>query len=280
MFKIKENLKTTKGMLFAGCSFTWGQGLNYYSNMPSLMEQLPNQFDPTILKHSHYEYIKANRFPRLVANYFNVFEICQPFNGGATHSNIKYWTDWFDDTDQNKGYTGPLKYEYKDFSHMFYQFTQWTRTKLTESSKSHFETMCDESFPDFLKNNNLSIDDYINDCINFDINWTKSFLKKFEDKGIKIYVMSWPSDLIPFIIKDEWFRKRLITFNYKNIEYTNLEDMIGNQYVKVWNGKHPELVIAKDTLNFEIPPNDYHPSKLCHQVIAKNIIERLEQDQE
>ena len=27
-----------KGILFGGCSFTWGQGLYFYSNLPNLYE--------------------------------------------------------------------------------------------------------------------------------------------------------------------------------------------------------------------------------------------------
>ena len=31
--KIKND-KVTKGIIFAGCSFTWGQGLYFYSDLP------------------------------------------------------------------------------------------------------------------------------------------------------------------------------------------------------------------------------------------------------
>ena len=46
--KIKDD-KVTKGIIFAGCSFTWGQGLYYYSNMETLKEPPPNQYDVTLV---------------------------------------------------------------------------------------------------------------------------------------------------------------------------------------------------------------------------------------
>lgn len=33
-----KNEKFVKGLIFAGCSFTWGQGLNYYNNFPTNVE--------------------------------------------------------------------------------------------------------------------------------------------------------------------------------------------------------------------------------------------------
>jgi hypothetical protein len=44
------------------------------------------------------------------------------------------------------------------------------------------------------------------------------------------------------------------------------------------NTSRPELTIATDYVNFKKPRNDYHPSKLCHEVIATNIIDRLVHD--
>ena len=47
--KSKQNAKITKGIIFAGCSFTWGQGLYYYSNLDTLQEPPPDQYNPDYL---------------------------------------------------------------------------------------------------------------------------------------------------------------------------------------------------------------------------------------
>ena len=51
--EFKENAKVGKGMIFAGCSFTWGQGLYYYSNLSTLKEPPPDCYDSKLLTGSH-----------------------------------------------------------------------------------------------------------------------------------------------------------------------------------------------------------------------------------
>ena len=64
-----------KGMVFAGCSFTWGQGLYFYSNMPNLDYENANFYPSCKITDAHIRYKDAIRFPRLVANHFETFEI-------------------------------------------------------------------------------------------------------------------------------------------------------------------------------------------------------------
>ena len=42
--------------------------------------------------------------------------------------------------------------------------------------------------------------------------------------------------------------------------------------------KHRHLTINSDYDNFENPPKDHHPSKECHEVIAKAVINSIEKD--
>ena len=91
----KPNAVVSKGMVFAGCSFTWGQGLYYYSNLSTLREPLPDHYDSSLVTSSHIEYMRTIRYPRLVSNYFNTFEYVHPNNGGSNHSAIAWWDDCF-----------------------------------------------------------------------------------------------------------------------------------------------------------------------------------------
>ena len=38
MMELNDTLARTKGIIFAGCSFTWGQGLWYYMNSSTVQE--------------------------------------------------------------------------------------------------------------------------------------------------------------------------------------------------------------------------------------------------
>ena len=53
-----------------GCSFTWGQGLWYYSYSPTVIEDKPYQFNPSLLNESHHKFKDSRRFARLVADHF------------------------------------------------------------------------------------------------------------------------------------------------------------------------------------------------------------------
>ena len=82
--------KIYKGFVFAGCSFTWGQGLYYYSNLPTLKEPLPNQYDKELLTDAQNMFRKTLYYPRLVSNHFNTFEITKNSNGGSEESSFDF----------------------------------------------------------------------------------------------------------------------------------------------------------------------------------------------
>lgn len=299
-----ENSTVTKGLLFAGCSFTWGQGLYYYSNLPSLKEPPPHTFNSINVKWSHYEYMKSIRYPRLIANHFKQFEVCQPFNGGTTYTIIDWWNKAFLETKNEHDpatYTVKdiarlksvestdwyhKKYDYEDFSHIFYQFTQWTRSYSpffkdkngTLTRTLHINFMQDPIWPKWLEENNITDDEYIERGKKQDIADVKKFLQRFEEKGVKAYVISWPFDMVPYIKDDPWLSERFIEFDYQDKHYTNIEHMMGFQHC-AWNEVlHPELTIFRDIKAFDEAPIDHHPSPTCHRVIAENIIKRLEKE--
>ena len=73
-----------KGILFPGDSFTWGEGLHMYSELPDIKfdEQGHDGINYTP---AHIKFIEANRFARKVANHFNTFELTRTSNGGSNN---------------------------------------------------------------------------------------------------------------------------------------------------------------------------------------------------
>jgi len=294
--KFKENSVATRGMIFAGCSFTWGQGLYYYSHLPSLKEPPPNNYFPHFVKWSHYEYMKTVRFPRLVASHFDTFELCQPWNGGAPNTVNKWWRERFkhssDSFEEWPHTSGPTKsivewndasfknqlYDYQDFSYIIYQFTQWGRNpsyykvdKNGDPINSHGEVMGSQEFRDWLITQNMTIDEYTHNAKEQIITDTVDLLQTFESNGVKVYVMVWPDELIDYVKNNTWLNDRLIEFNYKNEHYSNIYELMRC---------NDELKIDSDYDSFEEPPKDHHPSLLCHKVMADHIIKRIERDYE
>jgi hypothetical protein len=63
---------------------------------------------------------------------------------------------------------------------------------------------------------------------------------------------------------------RFIDLTYNGVTYQSIKDLQEN---------NKDMVIKTDFDNFgPNPPLDHHPSKLCHQVIAENIIKNIEKD--
>jgi hypothetical protein len=280
-----KNLTATKGMAFAGCSFTWGQSLWYYSNLETVIEQEYNTYDPQHVYFTHRAFTEANRYPRLVARHFNQFELCQPFNGGSNSTIIDYWQNYAlapntkadDKKITNRGVRGPV-YDVNDISYFIVQFTQWSRSDIkiiykdiTYGPTQRWSLFSDKQdvFYGYLEDNNIGIDRFYEECKREDVSNIKNFLLRLESQGICVLVLTWPSDLVPFIQQDSWLNDKLIKLHYDNKNFTSIGDLIS---------AYPTMRISGDTDFFIEPPKDDHPSLKCHRVIADSIIRHIENE--
>jgi hypothetical protein len=288
----KKDYKVTKGMIFAGCSYTWGQGLYYYSNLETLRDQEnPWGYSRWIANPAHHLFKESVRYPRLVANHFNSYEIVHPENGGANDVIVEYWKNCFTNREKDAEILTeahgivPAKVEqieYEEVSHVVFQLTQWMRDlyeieyegekinlpiqkywvnnpNLDRPYKDIFEKYMEKTGEDFSDLNESLQRKALNNI--------KEFLMGCEDRGIKTYILSWPHEFIKLLEKDEWIKERWITFNYEGKNYECIEYL---------NKNNPELEIYKDYASFKVPPQDSHPSLKCHQIIAENIIKFIE----
>lgn len=275
--------KVIKGMAFAGCSFTWGQGLWYYSNMSTVEHMKDNNYFPHMVSYTHRAFAQSNRYPRLVANHFNSFELCQPFNGGSNSSMLDYWEKvaLSDTENENTKITSKNErcpvYNIKDIECFILQFTQWPRSDVEitvdEKHYSYFQRWDfmnrEELFYNWLSENKMDFDTYIHNSKKTDVDKIKEFLLSLQKQGIRVYCLSWPNDLVEYILSDDWLKNTFIRLFYNDKEYTDIETLIS---------ENPKLSIRNDTDFFSIPPEDEHPSLKCHRVIADSIIRHIENE--
>lgn len=269
-----------KGIIFAGCSFTWGQGLYYYSNLPTIQHSQENSWNPHVVTYSQVEYMKTLRYPRLVAQRLGTFEVCQMNNGGSNSSIITFWNNAFDRADEvNQKYfssmpTSTPQYFYKDFRYIVFQITQWGRSHSFLRGEPYINSsdMNSDSFNFIaaLKEKNLTVDEYCDRAILADLNNIKAFLQKFESNGVKALVMSWPNDYTSYVKNDAWYEKRFITHSYHDKIYTCIDDLFAD---------HPNLKIRNDNF-FESAPIDDHPSKECHEIMANSVLNKIRDSNE
>ena len=282
-----DNARVVKGLLFAGCSFTWGQGLYYYSNLPTLKEPLPDHYDPALITAAHRRYMETFRFPRLVANHFKTWEVVHPFNGGSNLSAIRWWRSSFNTMPNGPDYT-IKEYEYSEFDHIFFQLTQWHRDNVDVEIDGERHSVplniilggpgneeWPERFARWLTLQNLTWDQWLVQYIDENIARVKKFLMEFEDNGVKSTLILWPEvynheavgdEYISRIESDPWLNKRLLRLTYEGNTYNSMEALMN---------AHSEMTIKKDVASFKDTPKDHHPSLKMHSVMADNIIEHL-----
>jgi len=123
-----------KGIIFCGCSFTFGQGLWHYSKLKNQYIPTHFEFDREKVSGGHIKYAQLNRFSRLVANHFNTFDVVKADNGGSDDLSLKFLEVCFrGDNPHNNDFLFLLEnqffnFNYDDIEYIIYQVTQPQRS--------------------------------------------------------------------------------------------------------------------------------------------------------
>lgn len=293
--KIKLNNPKIKAMAFGGCSFTWGQGLHYYSALDSLIPDTGYGYDSDKHNSVHHLFREKWRWPNRVANKFNTVALTHYLNGGSNDLTVEYWNACFNFSRPQKVQSfnklethvlsQPIKYS--DVSHFVFQFTSWMRTRFPvpvngeiKLLDSYDVTDCNRpdymsSFENYFESLNIKprlntspLGEFHQQIMKKDVDNVKEFLQGLEQQGIKTYVWCWLWEYCELIENDEWLSKRFIKFNYGGQTYRCLEEMIRDA--------GPGLTIEEDFEFFDEPPQDAHPSFKCHEIIADTVIKFIE----
>jgi len=259
------------GLIFGGDSFTWGQGLYYYSNLPNIKRPPRNQFKQDYVTKAQREYKDANRFARIVASYFKTFEITRQENGGSDYDVFKFLDNTFQD------------FEKEEISYFIFQTTQSFRSPFTFTYKGreyslHINTYMgledkdSEAFYGWLKENEY-------DFATFRLLHKKQIVEKIKNKfvelensKIKCRLLFWTNDYLDLINDDPFLSGKIIGINYQNECYLSIDDLMK---------AFPNFCIESDLEYFkENPPPDSHMTLEAHKIVADNIIERLKVEQQ
>lgn len=272
-----------KGLVFGGCSFTWGQGLYFYSNLPRLQEPAPYTYDAKIVTSSHILYKDSIRYPRLVANHFDTFETFKLGNGGSEDETFEFLYTLFHKKD-NPTYGSHLTAERMDFSEVDYiiiQLSQLWRNRYyfnyggEDQSSMLWPNTRDigvnqDNLFNWMIENNMSFDDWVELHKEAQLKRLKTQFEYYEEKGIKCRFLTWEDDLLKLVFNDDYMKKRFIPLQYNGETFNTIRQL---------QSKHKDMSIDFDYEYFgEKPPADHHPSKKCHELIAENIINRLNKE--
>lgn len=285
-----------KYIIFAGCSFTWGQGLWSYldtdQHVPSYEEWI---FEDHPLPPGSHSIRKKLRFPKIVADHFGKTEIVKKINGGTDVESIRFINEVFD-TDKIAYHLTDINCDYDDVEYIIFQTTQIYRSPFYFTHKgekyrihsepsgrkldSLYKIIVDGNFYqeeirmdsldvffDWMVGNDYSVDDFIKIIYDNTVNEIEKCLKFFESKGIKTKIFCWQEEQLSRIFDSEFLSNRFIYLKYNGNEYTTIEGLYND---------YPELSLANDPSVLHFTGTDEHPSKKCHEIIAKSIIENIE----
>lgn len=287
------------GILFAGCSFTWGQGLYYYSDLKRIPTMKEWNFDYSLMTDALINFKNTVRYPRLVANHFKTFEVCRDTNGGSDELSVQFIKTAFDMDDKINGsfdYLTKQKFKYEDISYVIFQTTQpyrssfkfvykdktyymWPNSQRTEMVRickledSGLYTEIDnpiDIFSDYLNETNVGMDEWLKQHIDYVYNNIKQTLITLEKNGVKTKVLNWPNDYVDMMLNDEFFKDRYIYLEHDGKKYKSIDEL----FLNVRN-----TMISKDYEFFgSNSPNDHHPSLLSQKIISDSIIKSINSD--
>lgn len=269
-----------KGLLFGGCSFTWGQGLYYYSDLPNLYNPPQYHYHGDKVTDAHKKFMETIRYPRLVANHFNTFEVFKNSNGGSEDETFNFFHNIFNDPNRLnvQSHISYERYSYNDFSYIIIQLSQIFRNKFyyefnNEKFSSNFSPLSDyadtSNLLKWMEINNYSIEDWETQLIEQQYHRLIKELKFYEERGIKTKILTWEDDLLNHIKNDKFLNDRFIQLHYNDEVFDTIKDL---------QMKHKEMYIEYDSYFSDVKYNDFHPSKKCHEVISKSIIKNIEKN--
>jgi hypothetical protein len=298
-----------KGIVFAGCSYTWGQGLYFYSDLNHTPKFDDWVYDYSLMTDALIKFKDTIRYPRLVANHFNTFEVCKKTNGGSDVTSLmflkKLFSKYEEPADDPVITSAPWlteeNYYFDDIEYVIFQMTQpyRSRFKFIYDGKDYFvhpnsdlddvsivlertpdgvenpvENGIETIFFKWLDENNYTIQDYLDLHVNHFNNTVKEYLQHLESHGIKTKVLFWVNES-SVVFEDDFYKERHILLEHEGKIYKTISDL--------QNSGKERFLIALDKEGFGgvIPENaltDRHPSKYCHEVIAKSVINSIIKD--
>jgi hypothetical protein len=293
-----------KGIIFVGCSFTWGGGLEYYAPFKDVPNPYTLQYNEENITFAIMNFIKANRFSRLVANHFGMWECNSLSNGGSDDLSIDQVKTMLSlgnhsEVHINKQFENirTQRYSPDEIEYVIFQLTDPFRNntiningedldinishirkrniyELDDNNIDSFKNRLDETsfnkFFNFYMNNFNSWEEMENYFILENLKKILKLFKEVESLGIKCKVWSWNTEYVPFIKENDYLSSKFIKLKYENTEFDSLHSLMQT---------HPNFRISTSgfLLNDKPVPDD-HQTIECHKVIANSIIDSIEKD--
>ena len=196
-----------KGIIFGGCSFTWGQGLYFYSDLVDLKyPESEYVFNQKEITDAQIKFKNTLYYPRLVANHFNTFEVTKKDNGGSEDKTFDFFLNTLSPNllggrDKHQ-YLMLNKYDYVDFDYMIVQISHIFRNDFHFqlggiNYKTNVAPILENrneknvKFFEWFDSNDYTFNEWEKIQIENQYIRLKKELMFYEEKGIKTKILSW-----------------------------------------------------------------------------------------
>ena len=295
-----------KGILFLGDSFTWGEGLELYCDTPKwIAEREKNNNSWLVLSEKQDEdgikFREENRFPALVAKYFNKTAFVNDTNGGCLAGSIATAHKFLFNPDV---YIDTIVLQFSNFRRdpLHITFSCICEFCMTTTFARLFEN-ADELLEKIIKGTDLDYkeklislelekligkkwfdnDKFIDSFIQARKKWYVDTLFNFynlhlapweSDGKRKIYFIdSWEEESSDAIF-DDYLHQHYPHFKYQ----TNMIPLIGKDGDSYLRWKSWEKTFEYKSIAHEFKNTDNgHPTLEQHQYLAKSVIKFLEE---
>lgn len=231
-------------IVFNGCSYTWGSGLEYYYfikngflDYDDLHNYTPDKVRLEKFPKKAQDYRKKHHYPNLVAEHFDVSYVMG--------------------LDGNGGDNQLIAESIRDTQHYHYQEVQVQIVQLSAPLRGPNSPI--------LKKKNVKIDEIIKFQVEKVLEYHNG--RYYKQKPQPIYFICWYKEHSDYIKKV--YPDKLIPILFENKEYSSFDELIKT------SNREKRLTIQDD---FGI--DDHHFSKKGHKVVANSIIKKLSEDVE
>ena len=224
------------GIVWArGCSFTFGEGLQYFSNLPSVDIPKIHTFDYFELRHSQYRFIQNNRYSKLLADKLDTIDVNASANGGTNNDIYNALFELYNTKNEAKqdrmAYQSETFVPLCDVEVIVIQFTNIFRDVIILDGITYpLQNMAPtfDAYVEMFIKKNMTLEQFSERVATQILDKFKVLLQKIEiaNPYIKIRVISWENDIDSVMRNDEYYKDKVVTFEYKDTIFKTLRDMI------------------------------------------------------
>lgn len=237
-------------ILGLGCSFTWGESLYFYSDIPNLPFSENHTFNIDSITQEMIEFKNNHRYLKLVSDELNIpYEYMNDnTNGGSligSNHNILY----------------SFSKKYKNTKILIWQITNWIRDVSDDSE------LLNELTPKYLFK---FIDGHLQKSIYF----IKSVVDEFKKNGTNVILFSWSKDIVEHELYNKFFIKTDMHMDIicEGQRFISFDDLIDNPL-----DKFKKYTVAYDFKDKNLQQNDTHFNIKGHHVIKENILNKIKE---